>query len=780
MSAGKDYNSDVRREVLETIKQNGGVLFAKPALVGRHTYLGRDILALNSKLEAGYVDDRGYVPVEWWLCSTVMAGNPIEKENEGVASFFVGDPTSTKTVLFTDVLNVAEPEVLGKYRHAWPLIKVLDIGGSAISPNFNGEKGTEEVPPIPCHVHSGYICNGRCCGHGKLEAYFFPPLPKGKEVVGAKTRLGIKPNTAPETLVTCMCQFGVNDNMYTHLNEYEVSPFTGWTIACGCIHAPGPYLTFEVQLPQDDGNLLAWQLGKKIDGSKEELEEERERSMLKGCTNEAKLFEEVVNMNLTAEENFKEKWFRPSVVLEEGSWGRRLQTFFDRFYGEAIDLAPGGSYCIQPGPKPFSMVVWMGSGVVNGINVGADTESRREMLVCPEATVSIENSSSTDRLLLLSVYPFAPAVDNRSGIACAGLSCVDYVINGTGVLNRSTDHVVAKSFSRQVGGSVPNTSRIVASFENCRCEALTLIGTDSDGDLLMDYMEGRGVGVRYVARTNEASTQVAFLPVYESGERACIVVPGATSLLNRDSLLGEVGLGCRRIDMLRELLWFNLGYPYELKNLQKANLESMLSDLTQIEIAVSLDLNGAASSGLEENASAYICDALPHVALIHANFEEAVAFCASGNSSLPARLHEENACKDISIEDLKVLASHFLEQNVGMVAITLGKYGAFLQVNDDVHVVRARFGVAVPIEESVLTGWVKESCVIQNCISTDKAAEGGAVNTVGAGDAFIAGLLVGLESLANKDLKEARMKGSSLSDILHFAQMCAFEHVISQ
>ena len=139
----------------------------------------------NSKLEPGYVDDRGYVPVEWWLCSTVMAGNPIEKENEGVASFFVGDPTSTKTVLFTDVLNVAEPEVLGKYRHAWPLIKVLDIGGSAISPNFNGEKGTEEVPPIPCHVHSGYICNGRCCGHGKLEAYFFPPLPKGKEVVGA-------------------------------------------------------------------------------------------------------------------------------------------------------------------------------------------------------------------------------------------------------------------------------------------------------------------------------------------------------------------------------------------------------------------------------------------------------------------------------------------------------------------------------------------------------------------------------------------------------------------
>ena len=137
----------------------------------------------------------------------------------------------------------------------------------------------------------------------------FPPLPAGKEVVGAKTRLGIKPNTSPETLISCMCKFGVNDDMYTHLNEYEVSPFTGWTIACGCIHAPGPYLTFEVQLPQDDGNLLAWQLGQKIDGNKMKLEEERQRSMLKGCKNETKLFEEVVNMNLTAEKHFKRDGF---------------------------------------------------------------------------------------------------------------------------------------------------------------------------------------------------------------------------------------------------------------------------------------------------------------------------------------------------------------------------------------------------------------------------------------------------------------------------------------
>ena len=264
--------------------------------------------------------------------------------------------------------------------------------------------------------------------------------------------------------------------------------------------------------------------------------------------------------------------------------GKRLQTFFDRFYGEAIDLLPNGTYCIQPGEKPFSLVVWMGSGTVNGIDVGANTDFRREMLVCPQATVSIRNTSSNDRLLLLSVYPFAPAVKNRNGIACAGLSCVDYIINGSEEIKHSSDHVVAKSFERLMGGSVPNTSKTVAKYKNCRCEALTLIGTDSDGDLIMNFFESQGIGCRYVARTNEASTQVSFLPVYDNGERATIVVPGATTLLDQNSLIGEVGLGCRRIDMLRELLWFNFGYPYELKNLQKENLKSLLIELEKLKL----------------------------------------------------------------------------------------------------------------------------------------------------------------------------------------------------
>ena len=61
--------------------------------------------------------------------------------------------------------------------------------------------GEEEIPPIPCHVHSGDVLGGRCVGHGKTEAYFFPPLnvpPYNLELDAVKTRLGLRPGTTKE------------------------------------------------------------------------------------------------------------------------------------------------------------------------------------------------------------------------------------------------------------------------------------------------------------------------------------------------------------------------------------------------------------------------------------------------------------------------------------------------------------------------------------------------------------------------------------------------------
>lgn len=58
-----------------------------------------------------------------------------------------------------------------------------------------------EVPPIPCHVHAGEVREGRCVGHGKTEAYFFPPLdvpPYNLKLGPVKTRLGLRPDVTRE------------------------------------------------------------------------------------------------------------------------------------------------------------------------------------------------------------------------------------------------------------------------------------------------------------------------------------------------------------------------------------------------------------------------------------------------------------------------------------------------------------------------------------------------------------------------------------------------------
>jgi hypothetical protein len=54
-------------------------------------------------------------------------------------------------VPFADALQVAPDQLLGEYQHAWPLTKVLDIGGAAVKPSFAEER---EQPPIPCALFS--------------------------------------------------------------------------------------------------------------------------------------------------------------------------------------------------------------------------------------------------------------------------------------------------------------------------------------------------------------------------------------------------------------------------------------------------------------------------------------------------------------------------------------------------------------------------------------------------------------------------------------------------
>lgn len=393
--------------VKEVIQRQNGVLFAAaPAFVSRDLYAGRGILAQNTEFTPSMTDERGYLPVEWWIMSKTGASNPLDKENEGITSLRVGD----RSVPLPQVLEVAEKELMGEYNSQWPLTKVLDIGGPKCSPQYSNVSlsSNEEIPPIPCHIHAGYVVDGRCTGHGKTEAYFFPPVdvpPYDKHVIvqPVKTRLALQPHITKQQVVKALKEFGKCDDMYTLLNVYEIKPWETWTIEEKTIHAPGPWPTFEIQRPQDDCNLLAWQLGRKLDSN--EVGKVKQDHQLRGLADEDSVVENTFNWEANVDSGFKDKWWRKCETVDEGSWGRKVRLFYHMFYGEGFIVSPGQSYTRQAEKRPFAGIVWSGEGTINGLPFSHSEEEHREFLVTPGHVVKLQNTSPNLDLYVFTVFP---------------------------------------------------------------------------------------------------------------------------------------------------------------------------------------------------------------------------------------------------------------------------------------------------------------------------------------------------------------------------------------
>ena len=125
--------------------------------------MGKNFLANNCKIEDR--DDRGYYLVERWILSIIQTENPAKIIGEGTLKnghfleeniHFLG-LTKIKNVDCTlqqiSTNKICTDRVFGKYLKAWPLIKILDIGGAQVKTSF----GTIEEPPIPPHIHAGII-----------------------------------------------------------------------------------------------------------------------------------------------------------------------------------------------------------------------------------------------------------------------------------------------------------------------------------------------------------------------------------------------------------------------------------------------------------------------------------------------------------------------------------------------------------------------------------------------------------------------------------------------
>ena len=384
--------------LMRVLREQQGVLFAEPAIVWRNTYGGRGILNIGSDLTETQTDARGYAKVEWWVMSMTAAENPLPIPGEGMTKILIADELFS----LDQAAALAGDVLFGAYLHRWPLTKVLDIGGATVVPDF---RSVPEDPPIPPHVHAGVIENGKVRSPGKLEAYFFPPTecpPYGLRLERIQTRLGLLPGISKENFLDALEAFGQSDRMYSLLNEFPARAYDGWTIWPGVVHAPGPWPTIEMQTPQDDFNLAAWQLGQRL--PEPERQNVFQSLALRGLASTEDFLDQLVDWESSTALDFRDRFYRPATSIEEGFWGRRLQIFFGEFYGEAIELRQGASWTHPPAEVPFAGLVWSGSGLLNGVPIGATASKKREFLAVPQASLTLE-SDSNDPLVIFTFFP---------------------------------------------------------------------------------------------------------------------------------------------------------------------------------------------------------------------------------------------------------------------------------------------------------------------------------------------------------------------------------------
>ena len=182
--------------------------------------------------------------------------------------------------------------------------------------------------------------------------------------------------------------------------------------------------------------------------------------------------------------------------------------------------------------------------------------------------------------------------------------------------------------------------------------------------------------------------------------------------------------------------------------LQGTHLRDWLLGISE-HIAVALDVNEAfddASGALPLGAAPYAVEAdgpFEPVAVLHCNLEEAAA-CLNRKGQLLSKAaaaagvgaSTTNLEAWIDASDLEELATELTRRGAGIVLITLGANGAYAASTADEARLRRLLRHACPPELSAIAR--------QRGRLVPAFAPLGAVNSVGAGDSFLAGVVAAL------------------------------------
>lgn len=226
----------------------------------------------------------------------------------------------------------------------------------------------------------------------------------------------------------------------------------------------------------------------------------------------------------------------------------------------------------------------------------------------------------------------------RGGVACLGLLVADTVGMTIDALPRRGTLEIIERVELHTGGNGANTSAALARL-GVPVTLLGNVGQDSFGDFMVDTLRGRGVDVRGVKRDATTTTAATLVIVHSDAERTFLHVPGANVTFGENDIAWDLieETGARILNIAGlQLLSALEGEPLA-RVLQEAKRRGLVTTLDTVMNPRSLGWAGLAP-------------ALPHLDWALPSLEEAAQLTGETKALRQARKLQAAGAKNVAIK----------------------------------------------------------------------------------------------------------------------------------
>ncbi|HHY10139.1 MAG TPA: hypothetical protein GX528_06185 [Firmicutes bacterium] len=383
--------------IRKTFEKGAGIFRLDPIFVPRRFSRSGQRLRLHPHDYYALGTARGSIK-ERWFSSVVPAMNgELAPEDEGMSYVNPGDP-SCDSFLFKHAVQELGGELIGKELYekygTWPMYS----------------KFFDYSVPLFFHLHLDFEAAAQVGRLGKPEAYYFPFQLNNYPGEFPHTYFGFDPATTKEQVKERLLAYEAADNRITELSRaYRIELGTGWYTPPGVLHAPGSYVTYELQWNSDVNSVYENIVDSEVypyDFLVENCPADKKRSI--------EYIMSLMDWEKNTDPNYKKKYFRPPVICRSDDLHVEKWISYGNEYvaGKELTVYPGRSVVIKD-KTAYGCVLIQGHGKFGSFDAEAagmlrfGRPSGDEYFVSEQAAqggVTIVNESSFEPLVILKHF----------------------------------------------------------------------------------------------------------------------------------------------------------------------------------------------------------------------------------------------------------------------------------------------------------------------------------------------------------------------------------------